>query len=138
MQQRPSTVMIGRVLYWGMLAVSLFVIYLVPSRAAQPPVPVLYPLLLILSIADLAFMKYMDYKVMQAVANQKATPRPQAAPIILASFGVAPAVYGLLWHFLGGTRTQSSSFVLISILGYVLFSILLVKYDSLPSDNSGQ
>lgn len=132
--QQKRTLWIGRIICWWVLALSVLIIFYIPSKAAQPPPVVLYPLLLILSVTDLAFMKYMDSRVTQARANG---PRPEAAPIILAAFSACPAVYGMLWHFLGGTRTQSLSFLLISLIGYVLFTILTVKYASLGNDGSG-
>ena len=133
MQQKVSPIMIGRIFYWSILALSLLVIYLVPVRSTGHVDDLFYYLLVIVAFADLVAMVYMDQFVLRSSLRN-----PQSAPIILASFGGATAIYGIVYHFLGGSLVRSLSFVLISILGYVLFSILTVKYASLPSDGSGQ
>ena len=141
MQQKISPVLIGRILYLFDLALFTLLILYIPTKAAHPPSGLFYSLLLMVSVVELAFMKYMDHIAMKAQTNRQeagSAPKSRYMPIVLATIGSAPAIYGLLWHFLGGTRTQSLSFVFVSMIGYILFSLLAVKYDSLPGDNSGQ
>lgn len=141
MQQKVSPIMLGRIVYWSILAMSVLVIYRLPPSQVKHTDNLFYHLLLIVAFADLLAMVYMDRMIMKAHVNPQQgtfTPNPQAAPIILASCGGATAIYGIVYHFLGGSLMRSLSFVLISILGYILFSILVVKYDSLPRDDSGQ
>lgn len=142
MQQKPSTIMLGRIVYWIILTASLPVIYLIPVRPqSNPNLNLFFSLLLYVSFIDLAMMKYVDYMIMKRAAEQRRrlnVPSPQAAPIVLAGIGASTAIYGILVHLLGGSTLRSLIFVCVSIIGYIEFTLLSAKYASLLSDQSGE
>ncbi|MCX6374436.1 MAG: hypothetical protein NTU88_00095, partial [Armatimonadetes bacterium] len=136
--------------YWLAVAVVVAVIYAAPDKPTSPPnagtLNLLYYVLLAVALGDLLVMKFFDFASARSAASDASDQQPRKSalkaetmPIILMAFSFSITVYGLVYRLIGGTITRSLSFCLLSLIGYVIFSLAAVRYASqLGTDTSNE